>query len=191
MPLPISLSQLWSKFQRLFNFEKKKKKHMEKGISCLLCFLVWYTGMLSGPQAVPACRPSQVWLMPSLKLSHQDSPATGTKCTTTCPSWARTSRVPPTHWLTSYRAGGGRRERLHLHCDFIFFFKEIGTWSRLMGLFMKDIKWFDIGINKQSTPLNSKMIDVFYFCNAIKIFQYDESFSLKHFIKDELQLLLL
>lgn len=61
----------------------------------------------------------------------------------------------------------------------------------MMGLFMEDIKWFDIGINKQSTPLNSKMIDVFYFCNTIKIFQYDESFSLKHFIKDELQLLLL
>lgn len=60
----------------------------------------------------------------------------------------------------------------------------------MIGLFMDIIKWGDIGINKQSTPLKSKMIDVFYFCNMIIIFQYDEDFSLKHFIKDELQLLL-
>lgn len=83
-----------------------------------LYFPRWYTGMLSGLQVVLARQPSQVWLMPTPTLSYRDIPATGPKCTTTCRSWARPSRAPPAHLLTSYRQRGGRREELHSLRDF-------------------------------------------------------------------------
>lgn len=56
-------------------------------VDCCLSLLyhslfLFYIGMLSGLVS----QPSQVWLMPTPMLSHQDSPATGTKCTTTCQS---------------------------------------------------------------------------------------------------------
>lgn len=75
-------------------------------VKLFFTFLV-FIGMLSGLQAVLASQPSQVWPMPMPRLSHQDSPTTGTKFTTTCLSCARPSTVPPTHWRMSYRQGGG------------------------------------------------------------------------------------
>lgn len=83
-------------------------------IAVISFFVFLYTiGMLSGLQAVLATQPSQVWLMPMPTLSHQESPVTGTKCTTTCQSWPRPLMVRPTHWLMSYKkigGGGGRRK---------------------------------------------------------------------------------
>lgn len=74
-----------------------------------LYFPVPFTGMLSGLQVVPARQPSQVSQMHTPKLSHQNSPATGTKCTTTFQSWARPSMAQPVHLLTSYRHRWGAR----------------------------------------------------------------------------------
>lgn len=137
--------------------------------------------MLSGLLVVPASQPFQVLLMPTPELSHQDSPATGTKFITTCQSWARPSRVPPTHWLTSYR--GGRIKELHSLRD--FFLKDgdlqpVNSDWAMMRLFMDDINWGDLGINKQSSSPNSNINDVFYLCQRIKIFKYDVSFLSVH-----------
>lgn len=81
---------------------------------------VCHAGMLSGPLVVPESQPSPVLPMPTQKLSHWWSPAPGTKCTTTCPSWVRPSRALLTHWKTSYRRRAERREELHTQGFFSF-----------------------------------------------------------------------